>query len=328
MSHFKVKANRKLSELKLGDRVEESDFATITPDGNFVQLEYIETDETDILPYDVKPGIWTIQKILCGLKLEKTSFTHDAILEDLVNTKDITSRVDKFFAKLDVYKKYGIEVPRRALLLWGPPGSGKSTSITKVAENYVKDGETAIIIWPTDKFEAYTVKDFIKSFNYVGVKKLILIVEDIGGVEIDQTRMKSDSSLLSLLDNKEKIFKLPVCIIATTNFPENFLGNLTNRPGRFDDKIEVGTPNGEGRKKLLKFYLKDEVAEEEVEKISEKRYAQFSPAHIQEIVIRAAIYDMTLKDSMESILKEIIEYTKNFSGKKGLGIGTNYHDEE
>jgi len=41
-------------------------------------------------------------------------------------------------------------------------------------------------------------------------------------------------------------------IIATTNHPETFLGNLTNRQEDFPDKIEVSWPDSNARKALLK----------------------------------------------------------------------------
>lgn len=317
MSHFIVKAKTKLADLKVGDIVNESDFSCIE-DGVMTQLEYKEEDQKNE-PYKVYPGIFSIQKTMLGLKLEPTSFVNDKILEDLVNTKEITSKIDCFFRNLGIYKKFGIEIPRRAALLYGPAGSGKTTSLIKVANTYANDKKTVVVIWPTDKFDAHVVKDFIKCFTYVGVDKMILIAEDIGGVEIEQRR-PSDASLLSLLDNKEKIFTLPIFTIATTNFPENFLGNLTNRPGRFDDKIEVGYPTADSRKALLKFYTQDQASEELLNKICEKKYSEFSPAHIQEIVIRSAIYEISLEDSMSLIQKEIEHYKHMFQKKSKLGM--------
>lgn len=327
MGHFVVKSIKTLSELKQGDTVEESDFATLTPEGKFVQMEYIE-EEFKREPYKVHPGLWTIQKTKDGFKLETTSFVTDSILDSFVNTKAITDKIECFFRNLHIYKEHGIEVPRRAALLYGPAGTGKTTAIVKVSQTYVQDKKTAVIIWSTDKFDAMEIKDFIKSFAYEGVERLILISEDIGGVEIDQVRMKSTSSLLSLLDNKEKTFSIPIFIIATTNFPENFLGNIANRPGRFDDKIEVGYPPGSARRDLLKFFSKDKASEDELTLIMEKRFNEFSAAHLQETVIRSAIYEISIEEAIISIYREIEEYKKNFTKKKNIGIGGPSYDDE
>ena len=319
MGFFKVKAKNKLSDMNIGDEIAESDFATITPEGTFVQLEYIEgTAERE--PFDVKPGIWAIQKTSKGLILLPTSFVSDKILDSFVNTKNITDKIDCFFNKIPIYKELGFEVAKRAALLYGPAGTGKSTSITVVANKYASDDKTAVIVWHTDKFEAFEVKDFIKSFRYVGVEKIILIVEDIGGVEIDQVRMKSDSSLLSLLDNQEKTFTIPTFILATTNYPGNFMGNLTNRPNRFDDKIEVGYPTSEQRSKLLEFFAKDNITPESLVEIKENRCKEFSPAHIREVVIRSRLYDKSMESVIKEMCQEIETYKKSFEKSNKMGF--------
>lgn len=313
-----------LSEMNQEDVIPESDFATLCPDGTFVQLEYIE-DSKAIEPYDVEPGIWFVQATPSGLELKPTSFVKDAILDDFIHTKHISDKIDKFFNRLHIYAKHGIEVPKRGMLFYGPAGSGKSTIITKAIDKYSKDNKTAVIIWHTDKFEAYKIKDFVKSFAYKGVEKLILIAEDIGGVEMDQVRAKSDSSLLSLLDNQEKTFSIATLIIATTNHPEIFLGNLTNRPGRFDDKFDIGYPSAEHRVQLLKFFAKEEVSEEAIELMSDQKTSEFTPAHIRDVIVKADLYDVSLADSIRETVKEIQTYKKAFSKQKGLGI-MNYDD--
>jgi hypothetical protein len=318
VGHFKVKAITNVDDLKVGQIIGESDFASLTPKGNFFQLEYIE-DENKIEPYKVKPGTWAIQKTSGGLKLLPTSFVSDKILDSFVNTTHITDKIDCFFNKIPVYYEMGFEVAKRAALLYGPAGTGKSTAITQIATKYSADGKTAIIIWHTDKFEAYQVKDFIKSFEYVGVEKIILVAEDIGGVEIDQARIKSDSSLLSLLDNQEKTFTIPTFILATTNYPANFMGNLTNRPNRFDDKIEVGYPSGDQRSKLLNFFAKGTANDESKNLIMNNDAKEFSPAHIREVVIRSKLYDKTLEQVIREMVAEIAHYNKGF--EKGGRMG-------
>ena len=253
MGHFVVKSKTNLDSLNIGDIINESDFASLTPEGNFVQLEYIDKSDFTRGNLEVKPGIFTIIKDMSGYHLEPTNFTKDVIMEAFINTKQITDKADMFFENAPVYKEFGFDIAKRGILLYGPPGTGKSTSLAAIANKYTATNDTTVVVWNTDKYEAHEIKDFIKTFDYDkhGVKRLILIAEDIGGVEIDQVRMRSDSSLLALLDNQEKTFTTTTLIIATTNYPEVFMGNLTNRPNRFDDKIEVGFPTAEARQSLL-----------------------------------------------------------------------------
>jgi AAA+ superfamily predicted ATPase len=319
MGHFKVKAITNVDDLTVGQTICESDFASLTPKGNFFQLEYVE-DDYKKEPYKVKPGIWAIHKTSAGLKLQPTSFVSDKILDSFVNTKNITDKIDCFFNKIPVYKELGFEVAKRAALLYGPPGSGKSTAISLIANKYNTDNKTAIVIWHTDKFEPYQVKDFIKSFEYTEVDKLILIAEDIGGIEIENARLKSDSSLLSLLDNQEKTFTCPVFILATTNYPANFMGNLTNRPNRFDDKIEVGFPEPAQRAELLKFFAKTPPSEEALKLMTQDKTKEFSPAHIREIVVRSMIYEKSFESVIKEMCAEIEHYKNAFAKESRMGF--------
>lgn len=319
MGHFKVKSKKKLADMQIGDVVEESNFACIDQ-GTFIQLEYIETDESH--PYIVKPGIYSIAKGMQGLELHPTSFVEEHLLKDLAKTKEIEHTIDSFFSNLDVYKELKI-FPRRGMLLFGPGGSGKTSSAISVINKYIEnDKSIAVILWSTDKFEANDVKSFVKRFEYEGVEKLILLAEDIGGLEMDE-RAPSPAGLLSLLDNKEMIFKIPIFTIATTNFPEMFLENLTNRPGRFDDKIEVGYPGAESRQKLIQFYLKDAATPDIIDLIASKKYDNFTPAHIQEILLKMKLFKLTAEQAINKIASEIELVKNSFTKKKKLG----FHDE-
>lgn len=317
MGYFKLKAKTKISDIKPDDKIEESDFCTLTNEGDFIQLEYVDNEEIK-KEYDVKPGVWVIQANQeRGMFLEKTSFVNDKILKEFLLTKEIVSKVDMFFNRLHVYAKHGIEIPKRNGLLYGPPGTGKSSSITEVVEKYSKDNKTAIVIWPTTKFKAFNVKDFIKTFNYIeGVERLIFIAEDIGGTEYDMGKMESNSSLLSLLDNQEKTFKIPVYILSTTNFPETLLSNLGNRYGRFDDKIEVGYPSAEQREALYNFLSDRNKDEETIKYLKSGECAEFTPAHIREVIIRSDLHDKEHLIVMKEINKEVKLYKNEFKNNR------------
>lgn len=326
MSHFVVKSKKHLDTLNEGDRIEESDFATLTPTGYFVQLEYKEDREDR--KTKVEPGLWKIGKVSGNLKLIKTEFIKETVLDQFVNTQEIEHSAEAFFSNLQTYRDYGIEVPKHSILIFGPPGGGKTTTISKVCNRYLQDKETAVVVWNTDKFESWQVKDFISTFSYeTGTKKLILIAEDLGGIEMQGRDIPSDSSLLSLLDNKSKTFSIPTLIISTTNHPENFLSNLTNRPERFDDKIKVNYPNADARLELLQFFLKNKEtpSEESVAFIKSNKCKEFTPAHIKQAVIRSATRKKSLLDALQSVANDIETYKKAFNDRQG-GIGLSYVD--
>lgn len=318
---FKIKSKINLDQSEVGVELPESDFCALTPSGNFVQLEYIEEEnKRKIIP--IKPGIWSIVTTMTGLGLSKTEFTKDRMLDSFLHTQHITDKIDSFFNRLHIYKEYGFDVPKRTMLFYGPAGSGKTSLINKACDKYVKTGNTAIVVWRTDRHEPYDVKQLFKAFTYEGVERIILIAEDLGGIEMDQIRIKSESSLLALLDNQEKTFTLPTLIMITTNYPENFLANLMNRPQRIDDKIEVGLPDGESRKQLFQFFARPDqtITDDVLQLVSSKKCSEFTPAHIKEVFIRSAIYEMTLEQCINAISDEIQQYKNAFSKKTKLGI--------
>ncbi len=322
-SHFKVSKVSNFKEFKEGDVIPESDFSLITAEDKFLQFEFIEEKVEYTKDVEVQPGIWTIAVENQKLILRPTEFTKQSLIDSYVSTKDITSKVDTFFSKIDIYKELQVDA-KRGLLLYGPAGTGKSSALSKVAEKYGNLQNTAVVCWPSDKFEARVVKDFLNNFNYEknNIQQFVLIIEDLGGVEQNSGQRYSESSLLSILDNVERTFTIPTMIIATTNFPEMFLENLTNRPQRFDDLIEVKRPDGKGRAAFLEFFSKNAALADELVKIQANKYEILSPAHIKEIVIRARLYDITISESIDKIFEQAERASKNFSPRRNsMGFG-------
>jgi hypothetical protein len=229
-----------------------------------------------------------------------------------------------FFLPEDKY--YGFSLNKDHLYLTDDftihHNTGKSTALAKVCNKYVAMGDTAVIIFQTEKHEAYQVKDFIKTFAYTGVNRLILVMEDVGGVEMEDVRRGADSGLLSLLDNNEKTLKIPTLTIATTNFPETLMGALTNRPGRFDDKIEAGYPKAEARIKLMEFFVKRPLEANEASALKGKVADSLSPAHLKEALIRSVIHEKTLEVALKEVIKDVEKYNKAFK-EAGKGLGFN-----
>lgn len=323
MNGFRLKKRTKLKDLTEKELLPESDLSLTDSNGDFLQFDYEKEDEVGLV---AKPGVWIISEESSSrsLSLKKTSYVEDHIYDEFLITAMVSKKIDHFFNRLDIYEKYGVEIPKRGILLYGPPGTGKTTVIRKISGKYSKDNQTCVMIWPTDAFDSYEAKEFLKSLKFDSeVKKLILIVEDVGGVESDSVQAKSDSSLLSILDNQEKIFKLPILILATTNFPEVFLGNLTNRPQRFDDKIEVGFPDEIARFNLFRFFHgQGEISESLELLIKGELCREFSPAHIKECFLRAELYDKDIESVIKEISGEILQYRNSFTkSRPKIGFG-------
>jgi AAA+ superfamily predicted ATPase len=319
----------KVENFKVGDELLESDFSHFNND-TFYQWKYIpDKEEQDFL--EITPGCWRFEHKESDIVLRKAHFTkNNKLLEEYIHTKNLTDKIDSFFNKLDVYKKYEV-FPKRGILLHGPQGTGKSQIISKISETYLNDPNTAVLIWPTDKFKARDINYSLQVMKYTNVDKLILVIEDIGGVSVktEGQQLAVEPSLLNLLDNTQDTFKIATLIIATTNFPENLLQNLSNRPQRFDYLYKVDNPSSEFRSKFLEFFSLNKASEEELKLIAHKKYDKFSVAHIKEVVIRSELHDISIKESMNELLKQSELSANQFQAEKNkVGIGSSFDDYE
>lgn len=298
---------KKKIELKEGVELDTSDFALQDKNGDIFQWTYKGEENEEAIT--VKPGIFSISfnSKTSDLDLKPTSFNMSKhIMEDYVHTKDLTTKIDQFFSKLHIYEKYGV-FPKRGILMYGGQGTGKSLTISKTVAKYVEGKDTAVIYWPTDKFRASDVKIFLKNLQYdPSTAKVIFVIEDIGGVSVDGggQKLAVEPSLLSILDNVESIFKIPTMILATTNFPENLLANIANRPKRFDYLHKVDNPSADYRKAFLDFFSQGKANEEELKEIQDKKYSGFSIAHIEEVIIRHELDDITIMESLHKVLEQ------------------------
>lgn len=325
---FKVKNIVELDKLKVGDSIPSSDAMNFFRD-SAVQFEYLPPDELQIEKTPLKPGIFSIDYVGQALAFVPTSYTKDSIMKEYCYTEQIRNTAECFFNNIDIYLKLGDEVPKRGCLLFGPAGGSKSTSLKVLANEYVADGKTAIVIWPTDRIESHAIKSFLKRVDYQ-VERMIFVIEDIGGVEAEGVQVNSDPSLLAILDNQEKSFKVPTYIIATTNYPEAFMENLTNRPGRFDDQVEVTYPPVEQRIKLLEFFADTLVKKAGLEHLliltdddrrfmEQNQFEKFTAAHIRELVVKSLTHGLTLKECANKMLDQQALVLKRFSKRQSMG---------
>lgn len=323
---FKVKKFTKIDDFLENQEIviPESDI-TIQHNGYIIQLEHTESEE-DEEKFVIKPGCHVIESSMEGTKLKKYELKKYELLETVDNTSQIIGEGDKFFSKLDIYEMLKRE-PKRAILIASPPGVGKTAAINKVCTKYMSEDEgTCVVIWDTSDVESSDVNKFFlrKSEFDKSVKRLILVMEDIGGgtVEDSYGARGADSSLLNLLDGVGNPFKgVPTFIIATTNNPEQSVGALIDRPGRFDKVVELDTPNEEECVQLIKFISKkeDSLEVKEAAKIAAK--SKFSIAHLQEIVVRSLLDDITYVEAAVQLREHKERVKRGFEEEKSMGLG-------
>jgi len=324
-SYFKLthvnRVNDMAEKFAAGDevRIETSDLS-IQNEEYFLQFDLV-TEEKGKHKIELKTGLFNIEKSPAGLIFVPMELQVPLMLETSKAHKDIEAEFENFFGRLNVYEELGI-LKKRGVLLFGPAGTGKTSNTAKSLKKLQDDGDTAIIMWNASSIRSDDVLTlFSTGIEYhESVKKLVLVIEDIGmSVEGYGGPKEIDRSLLNLLDGANSVVQVPTFTVATTNFAHNLPEPLI-RPGRFDNWIEVGLPSPEERVKLVEFFTKEALEEDDVRAINSSDLNEFSIAHVKELVLR------TKRDgkSYGEVIKELKtlrdKFNKGFEEKKGTGL--------
>jgi ATP-dependent 26S proteasome regulatory subunit len=323
-SFFKVKKVTRMSELVNGTDVTipESD-VTFQTQNEIIQLDLIEED----IPkekYKIKPGVFIFEMTNNGIILSDIELRQNKMLETVSATNQITTEGNKFFNKLDLYKKRSL-IPKRAILLTSPPGIGKTAAINLTCLKYRElDDKTCVIVWNTAGVKSKDVLDFfMAAAEFEEVSKMIMVMEDIGGGSVDEYDGPRgvDASMLNLLDGVGNPFQnVPTFIVATTNHPEQVAEALIDRPGRFDKCIELEAPTEKEVRQLYEFFLEKELDEDTIKAAGIAAKNNFSIAHINESVTRAELDDTTILEAVQSLVDHKKKFKKAFSKSKGMSI--------
>ena len=134
------------------------------------------------------------------------------------------------------------------VLIYGPPGSGKSCTIQIVSNKLIERGGTVFFA----SINPNAVMNFLSDFSRVeSDRKSIVILEDIDSL----IQNFGEASYLEMLDSAKTINN--VLFIATTNYPELLDPRIYNRPGRFSHVVKIGLPTEKAREAYLKAILKN-----------------------------------------------------------------------
>jgi SpoVK/Ycf46/Vps4 family AAA+-type ATPase len=321
---FKLKKITRLADITSTAILPESDLC-FQDNGVIYQFKY-ERSKKD-LKFKAYPGYYVFADEGGSTVLKETELKHRDLLTSMINTKAIFNEAQVFFNKLDVYEQLG-EQKARKVLIYSQPGMGKTASITQYCQMATNDDPgTIIMVWPTSQIDSDSVLNLLeRKIEYTNkCSRVILIMEDIGGGERENQGESRgvDSSLLDLLDGLRNVFKLPTFVIATTNYPQNLLSALADRPGRFDMMLELDPPSLEEKIKLVEFIAKRSLLEEEKKALSSKEIKDFSVAHLKEIVVRSMIHDKTIQQVVEELIAHKKKFNDAFEKKKKdkLGFG-------
>lgn len=195
---------------------------------------------------------------------------------------------------------------RAGLILAGPPGTGKST----LGKELVETLATSLLwITPGDLSEANDVREAYEIARWLA--PTVVFLEDLDLVAESRERGNRGSMLGQLMNELDGgAGDHPVLTIATTNRLEVVEQAVSNRPGRFDQILEIGPPDSVSRRGMLVHRLRNADLAEDLLDWSCGLLEGATGAEIEEVAnsaLAAAVFEEGAGESRPLITRSHLE---------------------
>ncbi len=241
---------------------------------------------------NLPPGYYDIQvDNMKGILFKKIDIKTDGLLRfPETNSEVVIDEISKFWEREEHFLKYSLNY-KRGIFLYGPPGSGKSSTIQLIFEDVIKRKGVVFKFYSPGIF-----CDGIRIFREIQPDiPIVVLMEDIDSI----LEMNNESEVLNILDGVDQVNK--VVFLATSNYPEKLGERILNRPSRFDKRFKMGHPKSQSRKIYFENLIKEDAIKEY--KIDIDKWVQdtegLSIAHLKELFITVCILGNSYEDSIE-----------------------------
>jgi len=242
------------------------------------------------------------------------------ITDNLIDLPDLPTnfmldQVKLFWSKKLEYERFGF-LQKRGIMLYGPPGCGKSSIIALLKRQLIDLGGVVFSMGDGGYDQLSTG---LKEFREVEPERpCMTIVEDIetyleGSNGSNVARSETDA--LALYDGEHQINN--VVHIATTNKPDAVADRFIRRPGRFDVVIGLHSPTRATREAYLKSICKGQLNDEDMTKILDKTNG-LSLAYLREIATTYLVLEIPLDETIARLNKNKKD---KFNGTEGFSVG-------
>ena len=268
----------------------------------------------------LSPGVYEIgTSHSIGLFFEKIPIRTEGLIQFPDSNSDaVVSEIAKFWEREDVFTKYEL-IYKRGILLWGPPGSGKSCTLQLIIDDVVKRGGIVIRFDDPELF-----LDGMRALRKIQPDTpVVVMMEDIDSI----IEVTSESEVLNILDGVNEVYK--VVFLATTNYPDRLGGRIVNRPSRFDKRFKIDMPNKASRKLYFEHLFNksgDDVNDYDIDKWADDMKG-LSIAHMKELFVAVVILGDDYEQAID-VLHHMQEDIDDREYNMGFGFKNSSNDDD
>jgi hypothetical protein len=198
---------------------------------------------------------------------------------------------EKFWKIGEEFTKRGF-LHKRGFLLWGPPGSGKTSAIGILIKRLVREYGGVVLFLDHPGVAAQCLQ-MVRSIE--PKRPMIAIMEDMDAL----VERHGEHEYLALLDGEAQVAN--IVFLSTTNYPERLDRRFVDRPSRFDTIRFIGMPSAEARR----VYLSAKEPSLSVDGDELEQWVRlsdgFSVAHLKEMIVAVRCFGQPLEEVAERL---------------------------
>lgn len=265
---------------------------------------------------EIPPGAYRCQFSNNGPFLEKMNINIDHLLKLPDSATEILlEEFSKFWTLKSAFDKRGFTF-KRGMLMWGPPGSGKTSAVWQMTQRLIKDHK-GIVVFIEDPQIAIWCMTVLRRIE--PKRPLITVMEDIDTI----IQRHGEHHLLALLDGEFQLDN--VVHLGTTNYPDMIPRRFIDRPSRFDTVMKVGMPSTAAREAYFR------AKEPELDADTLERWvaetAGYSVAHLREVCIAIQCFQQPETAVFERLnkMRQIIDVNMDGEERSQAGFLSGVH---